>query len=105
MTKERLSGYLKGDGPLVNGDVEEVGDLILEAMKDEEVAMVDGAFEGAFGVLGDKTLIIVREFFSFLDDESMNNYFGGIMLILGLLEGLEVEALVDAMDVMVVDYE
>ncbi|GKD20218.1 hypothetical protein Tco_1221921, partial [Tanacetum coccineum] len=39
-------------GPLVNGDVEEVGDLSLESMKDEEVAMVDGVFEGAFGALG-----------------------------------------------------
>ncbi|GKF57058.1 hypothetical protein Tco_0170595 [Tanacetum coccineum] len=54
--------------PLVDGDVEEVGDLSLESMEDEEVAMVDGVFEGAFGELS-----------------------------------LEVEALVDAMEVMVVD--
>ncbi|GJT30835.1 hypothetical protein Tco_0911110 [Tanacetum coccineum] len=57
--------------PLVDGDVEEVGDLSLESMEDEEVATVDGVFEGAFGEL----------------------------------EGLEVEALVDAMEVMVVDDE
>ncbi|GKC26297.1 hypothetical protein Tco_1033591, partial [Tanacetum coccineum] len=38
--------------PLVNGDVEEVSDLSLESMKDEEVATVDGVFEGAFGALG-----------------------------------------------------
>nr|GEZ05121.1 hypothetical protein [Tanacetum cinerariifolium] len=30
----------------------EVGDLSLEAMKDKEVAMVNGVFEGAFGALG-----------------------------------------------------
>ncbi|GKD95108.1 hypothetical protein Tco_1374945 [Tanacetum coccineum] len=54
--------------PLVDGDVEEVGDLSLELMKDEEVATVDGVFEGAFGAL----------------------------------EGLEVEALMDVMEVMVV---
>ncbi|GJY22384.1 hypothetical protein Tco_0396042 [Tanacetum coccineum] len=33
---------------------------------------------------------------------SMNSCFGGIMLILGLLEGLEVEALVDAREVMMI---
>nr|GEU62268.1 hypothetical protein [Tanacetum cinerariifolium] len=54
--------------PLVDEDVEEDGDLSLEAIKDEEVALVDGVFEG------------------------------GMMLILGLLDGLEVEALVDAME-------
>ncbi|GJT95128.1 putative reverse transcriptase domain-containing protein [Tanacetum coccineum] len=41
--------------PLVDGDVEEVGDLSLESMEDEEVATVDGVFEGVFGALGDKT--------------------------------------------------
>nr|GEW69206.1 hypothetical protein [Tanacetum cinerariifolium] len=41
--------------PLVDGDVEEVGDLSLEAMEDEEVAMVDGVFEGAFEALDDET--------------------------------------------------
>ncbi|GJU56187.1 hypothetical protein Tco_1229901 [Tanacetum coccineum] len=51
--------------PLVDGDGEEVGDLSLESIKDEEVATVDGVFEGAFGAL----------------------------------EGLEVEALMDAMKV------
>ncbi|GJW93201.1 hypothetical protein Tco_0172873 [Tanacetum coccineum] len=40
---------------LADGDVEEVGDLSLESMKDEEVATVDGVFEGEFGALGDKT--------------------------------------------------
>ncbi|GJS15040.1 hypothetical protein Tco_0409512 [Tanacetum coccineum] len=41
--------------PFVDGDVEEVGDLSLESIKDEEVATVDGVFEGTFGALGDKT--------------------------------------------------
>ncbi|GJY56321.1 retrovirus-related pol polyprotein from transposon TNT 1-94 [Tanacetum coccineum] len=41
--------------PLVDGDVEEVGDLSLESMEDEEVATVDEVFESAFGALGDKT--------------------------------------------------
>nr|GEW18233.1 hypothetical protein [Tanacetum cinerariifolium] len=41
--------------PLVNDVVEEVGDLSLESMEDEEVAMVDGVFEGAFEALRDKT--------------------------------------------------
>ncbi|GJR88945.1 hypothetical protein Tco_0212956 [Tanacetum coccineum] len=46
--------------PLVDGDVEEVGDLSLESMKDEEVATVDGVFEGAFWVLDDKTCLEVE---------------------------------------------
>nr|GEY85276.1 hypothetical protein [Tanacetum cinerariifolium] len=58
--------------PLVDGDVEEDGDLSLEAMEDEEVALVDGVFEGAFGALADKN-------------------------------GLKVETLVDAMEVVEVD--
>ncbi|GJZ24872.1 hypothetical protein Tco_0562331 [Tanacetum coccineum] len=41
-------------------------------MEDEEVAMVDGVFEGAFGALGDKTC---------------------------LLEALKMEALVDVMEI------
>ncbi|GJY16299.1 hypothetical protein Tco_0386721 [Tanacetum coccineum] len=32
-----------------------IGDLSLESMEDEEVATMDGVFEGAFGALGDKT--------------------------------------------------
>nr|GEY21584.1 retrotransposon protein, putative, Ty1-copia subclass [Tanacetum cinerariifolium] len=44
-----------GERELVDGDVEEVGDLSLEAMKDKEVALVDGVFDGAFGALGDES--------------------------------------------------
>ncbi|GJT88958.1 hypothetical protein Tco_1070675 [Tanacetum coccineum] len=57
--------------PLVDDDVEEVSDLSLGSMEDEEVATVDGVFEGSFGAL----------------------------------EGLKMEALVDAIEVMVVDDE
>nr|GFB20754.1 hypothetical protein [Tanacetum cinerariifolium] len=31
------------------------GDLCLEVMEDKEVPLVDGVFEGAFGVLGDES--------------------------------------------------
>ncbi|GJV12178.1 hypothetical protein Tco_1353719 [Tanacetum coccineum] len=65
-----MSSGVIGERPLVDGDVEEVGDLSLESMADEKVATMDGVFEGAFGALD-----------------------------------LEVEALVDAMEVMVVDDE
>nr|GEV04135.1 hypothetical protein [Tanacetum cinerariifolium] len=58
------------------GVVEEFGDLSFEVMKDDEVALVD-CFEGAFGALGDESWCF----------------------------GLEVEALVEAMEVMMVDYE
>ncbi|GKA34543.1 hypothetical protein Tco_0720972 [Tanacetum coccineum] len=77
-----LSGCHGGDdveGPLVDGDVEEVVDFSLESMEDEEVATVDGVFEGALGNL------VIR-----LDN---------------LERCLEVEALVDAMEIMVVDDE
>nr|GEU46968.1 hypothetical protein [Tanacetum cinerariifolium] len=59
------------------GDVEEVGDLSLEAMEDDEVALVDGVFEGALCALGDESWCF----------------------------GLEVEAFVDAIKVMMVDDE
>nr|GEU94564.1 ribonuclease H-like domain-containing protein [Tanacetum cinerariifolium] len=54
-----------------NEDVEEDGDLSLEAIEDDEVALVDGAFEGAFGALRDEWWCV---------------------------DGLEVEALVNAME-------
>ncbi|GJT08029.1 MAK10-like protein [Tanacetum coccineum] len=50
----------------------EMSNKIDTVLKDEEVATMDGVFEGAFGALSDKTC---------------------------LLEGLEMEALVDAMEV------
>nr|GEU54985.1 hypothetical protein [Tanacetum cinerariifolium] len=73
-------GSMKGDNQRevveVMGDVEENGDLSLEAMKDEEVALIDGVFEGAFSALGDERWCV---------------------------DSLEVKALVGAMEVMKVD--
>ncbi|GJW94569.1 hypothetical protein Tco_0174241 [Tanacetum coccineum] len=60
---------------LVDNDVKEVSDLSLEEIEGDEVALVDGIFEGAFSALGDESWCL----------------------------GLEVEALVDVMEVMVVD--
>nr|GFC22473.1 hypothetical protein [Tanacetum cinerariifolium] len=40
--------------PLVDVDVKEDGDLSLEAIKDEEVALANCVFEGAFGALRDE---------------------------------------------------
>ncbi|GKA64476.1 hypothetical protein Tco_0764082, partial [Tanacetum coccineum] len=60
--------------------------------EDEEVSLVDGVLEGALGALGDGAFMS-----SWV--KSINNYFGGMMLIFGLLEALEMEALVDAMDI------
>ncbi|GKA70281.1 hypothetical protein Tco_0776345 [Tanacetum coccineum] len=40
---------------LFDRDEEEFGELSLEAIEDEEVALADGAFEGAFGALGDES--------------------------------------------------
>ncbi|GJV97782.1 hypothetical protein Tco_1549359 [Tanacetum coccineum] len=71
----------------------------LESMEDEEVATMDGVFEGAFGALSDKTWYFGEAVLVSSIMRSMNSCFGGIMLILGLLEGLEVVALVDAMEV------
>nr|GEW67794.1 reverse transcriptase [Tanacetum cinerariifolium] len=48
--------------PLVDGVVKEVSDLSLEAMEDEEVAMMDGVFKGAFGALSDETWFRSRSF-------------------------------------------
>nr|GEV60901.1 hypothetical protein [Tanacetum cinerariifolium] len=59
-----LLSHINAVKPLVEGDVEEVVDLSLEVMEDDEVALVDGVFEG-----------------------------------------LEVEALVDAIEVIMVDDE
>ncbi|GKB49829.1 hypothetical protein Tco_0900582 [Tanacetum coccineum] len=60
--------YVRGGGGTLGG-----GEI---AMDDEEVALVDGVFEGAFGALGDEWWCV---------------------------DGLEVEALVDAMKVRIAD--
>ncbi|GKA98512.1 hypothetical protein Tco_0826449 [Tanacetum coccineum] len=50
---EGLKSY--NNDALFDEDEEEFGELSLEVMEDEEVALVDGVFEGAFGVLSDKS--------------------------------------------------
>ncbi|GKD68373.1 hypothetical protein Tco_1322463 [Tanacetum coccineum] len=75
------------------------------AIDDGEVALVDGVFDGAFGALGDESWCFGGGVLVSSLVRSMNNCLGGMMMIFGLLEGLEVEALVDAMEVMVVDDE
>ncbi|GJW22459.1 hypothetical protein Tco_0033081 [Tanacetum coccineum] len=84
--------------------VEEDGDLSLEAIEDEEVALVDGVFEGAFGALGDKWWCVGNGVLVYTEVQTQqNNCLGRMMLIFGLLDGLEVEAFVDPIEVMVVD--
>ncbi|GJS74012.1 hypothetical protein Tco_0706853 [Tanacetum coccineum] len=53
---------------MVEGDVEEVDDLSLEALEDEEVAMVDGVFKGAFGALDDESWCLGLEVEALVDD-------------------------------------
>ncbi|GKF40186.1 hypothetical protein Tco_0120247 [Tanacetum coccineum] len=67
--------------------------------EDEEVSLVDGVLEGALGALGDDSRSVGDGVFVSSWVKSINNYFGEMMLIFGLLEALEMEALVDAMDV------
>ncbi|GJX19342.1 hypothetical protein Tco_0222019 [Tanacetum coccineum] len=92
-------------GLLVKVDEEEFGEFSLEAMDDEEVALVDGVFDGALGALGDESWCFGKGVLVSSLVRSMNNCLGGMMVIFGLLEGLEVKALVDVMEVMVVDDE
>nr|GFB45697.1 hypothetical protein [Tanacetum cinerariifolium] len=77
---------------LVDEDVEEVGDLSLEAMEDEEFTPVDGVFEGTFGALGDKSWCFGDEVLVSSLVRLINNFLCGMILIFGLLDGLEVEA-------------
>nr|GFA35911.1 hypothetical protein [Tanacetum cinerariifolium] len=61
--------------------------------------MMGGESNGALGALGDDSLSVGDGVFASSCVKSTNNCFGGMMFIFGLLEALEVEALVDAMDV------
>ncbi|GJV17619.1 hypothetical protein Tco_1362942 [Tanacetum coccineum] len=85
---------------LIDEDVKGFGEFSLEVMDDERVSLVDGVFDGALSdeswCFGEGVLVssLVR---------SMNTCLGGMMVIFGLLKVLEVEALVDVMEVMVVD--
>ncbi|GJZ20957.1 hypothetical protein Tco_0557996 [Tanacetum coccineum] len=66
---------------------------------DEEVSLVDGVLEGALGALGDEIASLGDEVFVSSWVKSTNNCFGGMILIFGLLETLEIEPLVEAMEV------
>nr|GEU58667.1 hypothetical protein [Tanacetum cinerariifolium] len=52
---QHMSQEVVVNEPLVDGDVEDVGDLSMEAMEDEEVAMMNEVFEVTFGALSDET--------------------------------------------------
>ncbi|GKE54923.1 hypothetical protein Tco_1490079, partial [Tanacetum coccineum] len=69
------------------------------SIEDEKVSLVDGVLKGALGALGDHSLSLGDGVFVSFWVKSTNNCFGGMMLIFGLLEALEMEALVDAMDI------
>ncbi|GKC51795.1 hypothetical protein Tco_1074540 [Tanacetum coccineum] len=67
-------------------------ETIVVSIEDEEVFLVDGGLEGALGALGDESLSLGDGVFV-----------SSMMLIFGLLEALEMEALVDAMMLIMVD--
>ncbi|GJR26541.1 hypothetical protein Tco_1102773 [Tanacetum coccineum] len=69
------------------------------SIEDEEVSLVDGVLEGALGALGDEIRslgdgVVVSSWV-----KSTKNCFGRMMLIFSLLETLEIEALVEAIEV------
>ncbi|GKD15484.1 hypothetical protein Tco_1199891 [Tanacetum coccineum] len=65
----------------------------------EEMLMGSSNHLGALGALGDEFGSLGDGVFVSSWVKSTNNCFGGMMLIFGFLEGLEMEALMDVMDV------
>ncbi|GJR88626.1 hypothetical protein Tco_0212637 [Tanacetum coccineum] len=57
---ERMRVMSMGSLSCVGGGGDTLGGGELEAMEDEEVALVDGIFEGAFGALGDESWCLVE---------------------------------------------
>ncbi|GKG13717.1 hypothetical protein Tco_0350677, partial [Tanacetum coccineum] len=68
------------------------------SIEDEEVSLVDGVLEGALGALGDEIRSLGDRVVVSSWVKCINNCFGGMMLIFGRLETLEIEALVEAME-------
>ncbi|GJR98736.1 hypothetical protein Tco_0270910 [Tanacetum coccineum] len=73
--------------------------LVVKSIEDEEVSLVDGVLKGTLGALCDEIRSLGDEVFVSFWVKSTNNCLGGMMLIFGLLEALEIEALVKAMEV------
>ncbi|GJU13423.1 hypothetical protein Tco_1135819 [Tanacetum coccineum] len=71
----------------------------VEKLLEEEMLMDSSNHLGALGALGDEFGSLGDGVFVSSWVKSTNNCFGGMMLIFGLLETLEMEALVDAMNV------
>ena len=68
--------------------------------KVEEVSLVEGVFDGAFGGDGDEDFVIGKGVVGSSSplERSTKSCLGGIMVSLTFLEGFEVEACVEAMD-------
>nr|GEX19144.1 hypothetical protein [Tanacetum cinerariifolium] len=75
--------------------------VIGEVPKVDDVSLVDGVFDGAFGGDGEEGLVMGEGVVvsSSLLDRFTKSYLGGIMVSLIFLEGLEEEAFVEAMEV------
>ncbi|GKF38663.1 hypothetical protein Tco_0118724 [Tanacetum coccineum] len=73
--------------------------LMVKSIEDEELSLVNGVLEGALGALGDEIRSLGDGVFMSSWVKSTYNCLGGMMLIFGLLEALEIEALVKAMEV------
>ncbi|GJZ08654.1 zf-CCHC domain-containing protein [Tanacetum coccineum] len=67
-------------------------ELSLELIEDDDVPLFDGVLEGALGAFGDLGCCCGDGVFESSLVRSMNNFLGGISVIFGFLEILEVEA-------------
>ncbi|GKB93350.1 hypothetical protein Tco_0979487 [Tanacetum coccineum] len=68
-----------------------VDELSLEAIDDEDVPLIDGVFDGALGAFGDRGSCFGDRVLASSCVRSMNNLLGGLIMIFGFLEALEVE--------------